>query len=148
MNRAKLALYLPPFVALAVLNSGGYRYGASDQAFYLPVVLTRLDPSLYPRDAPVIAAQARLTTYDEMIAFLVHATGASVPTLFALLHVVSLMLIAFGAWLIARRLYRTEWACMALLAAMTLRHAIAQSGTNTLEGYFHPRQLAFGLGII
>ena len=31
---------------------------------------------------------------------------------------------------------------------MTLRHAIAKSGTNTLEGYFHPRQLAFAFGVL
>ena len=36
----------------------------------------------------------------------------------------------------------------ALLGAMTLRHAVARSGTNTLEGYFHPRQLAFGFGLL
>src|SRR5690606_20581547 len=35
-----------------------------------------------------------------------------------------------------------------LLAAMTLRHAIARSGTNTLEGYFHPRTMAFALGAL
>ena len=37
---------------------------------------------------------------------------------------------------------------MALAGALTLRHAIAKSGTNTLEGYFHPRQLAFSLGVL
>ena len=30
----------------------------------------------------------------------------------------------------------------------TLRHAIAKSGTNSLEGYFHPRQLAFAFGTL
>ena len=37
---------------------------------------------------------------------------------------------------------------LALVGAVTLRHAIAKSGTNTLEGYFHPRQLAFSLGVL
>ena len=32
--------------------------------------------------------------------------------------------------------------------ALTLRHAVSRSGTNTLEGYFHPRQLAFSLGAL
>ena len=31
---------------------------------------------------------------------------------------------------------------------LTLRHAIARSGTNSLEGYFHPRQLAFAFGVL
>ena len=148
MNSRRLLLYLLPFIVLAVLNSGGYRYGASDQAFYLPVILAKLDPGLYVRDAAVIAAQARLTIYDEAMAAIVRATGASIPVLFAVLHVISLVLVATGVWLVAKRIYRTEWAGVALLAAMTLRHAIARSGTNTLEGYFHPRQLAFGIGIV
>ena len=48
---------------------------------------------------------------------------------------------------IGARLYRTGWAVVALGAALTLRHAIAKTGANTLEGYFHPRQLAFALGL-
>ncbi len=34
-----LAVSLLPFVLLATLNSAGYRYGASDQAFYAPAIL-------------------------------------------------------------------------------------------------------------
>ena len=34
------------------------------------------------------------------------------------------------------------------MAALTLRHAITKSGTNTLEGYFHPRQLAFAIAAL
>jgi hypothetical protein len=49
---------------------------------------------------------------------------------------------------VAVPLYRSGWAVAALLAALTLRHAIARSGTNTLEGYFQPRQLAFALGLL
>ena len=33
------------------MNSAGYRYAASDQAFYIPAVLRHLDPALFPRDA-------------------------------------------------------------------------------------------------
>src|SRR5688500_20374422 len=67
---------------------------------------------------------------------------------FAVLHVISLVMIAAGVWLVGRQIYRCPWAPVALLAAMTLRHAIARSGTNTLEGYFHPRQIAFGFGLL
>ena len=45
-------------------------------------------------------------------------------------------------------MYRTTWAVSGLVAALTLRHAIVRSGTNTLEGYFHPRQLSFALGAL
>lgn len=148
MSSKAFAFCLLPFVVLATLNAGGYRYGASDQAFYLPVVLKKLDPGLFPRDSSVLAAQSTLTMYDEVVAAIVQVSGASLPTIFAVLYIVALILIAAGTWLVARGLAFTTWTTVAFLAAMTLRHAIARSGTNTLEGYFHPRQIAFGLGLL
>ncbi len=142
------AACLLPFILLATLNSAGYRYGASDQAFYIPAVLLRLDPSLYPRDRAVLSAQAPLTGADEIVAAVVRLSGLSVPGTCAVLYVVSLALIALAAWLVGGVLYRTSWASAALLAALTLRHAVPDSGTNTLEGYFHPRQLAFAFGAL
>jgi len=35
-----------------------------------------------------------------------------------------------------------------LVAALTLRHAVARSGVNTLEGYLHPRIVAFALCVL
>src|SRR6476646_4438480 len=61
------------FVVLATLNSAGYRYGASDQAFYAPAVIRALHPDYYPHDAPLIDAQARLTAVDEVTAGRVRA---------------------------------------------------------------------------
>jgi hypothetical protein len=136
------------FGFLCTLNSAGYRYGASDLAFYVPAALEQIDPSLFPRDGVLIAAQARLTTIDEMIALMSRLTAWPLPSLFAVLYVVTLALLAAGAWLIARKLYRSQWTMLALVGALTLRHAIAKTGTNTLEGYFHPRQLAFALGTL
>jgi hypothetical protein len=86
--------------------------------------------------------------YDDVVATIVHVTGASLPVVSAVSYVVSLVLIALGTWMVARFFFRTTWGAIALIAAMTLRHAIARSGTNTLEGYFQPRQVAFGLGLI
>jgi hypothetical protein len=137
-----------PFVLLCTLNSAMYRYGASDQAFYLPSVVLYLHPDYFPRDTGLLLAQARLTGADEVIGGLSSVTGASLPVLFALLYAGSLILLAFAAWLIARRLYRETWTAVALLAALTLRHSIWRTGTNTLEGYFHPRQMAFGFGAL
>ena len=137
-----------PFLLLCTLNSAGYRYGASDLAFYIPAALERLDPSLFPRDRALIASQARLTMIDETIAALARASRLTLPPLFAALYVVTLALLLGGVWLVGRHLYRSAWTTAALTAAITLKHEIAKSGTNTLEGYFHPRQLAFGLGIV
>ena len=69
------------FIALATLNAGGYRYGASDQAFYVPAVLLQLDPALFPRDHAVLAAQTHLTVVDELIAGTIRLTGVSLPAI-------------------------------------------------------------------
>ena len=79
------------FVALATLNAGGYRYGASDQAFYIPAILKQLDPSLYPRDTALVGPQARYFFIDEIVAGVVRATGWSMETCFAAGYVLSLV---------------------------------------------------------
>jgi hypothetical protein len=107
-----------------------------------------LDPRLFPRDAPLIEAQARLTFMDETVAAIARATTDDLPRLFLALYVVTLMLLAAAGASIARVLYRRHWTGLALIAALTLRHAIPRSGTNTLEAYFHPRQLAFAFGAL
>ena len=58
-----------------------YRYGVSDQAFYIPVVTRALDPAAFPRDAALIDAQGRLMLADEVLAGLMRITGASLESL-------------------------------------------------------------------
>ena len=76
------------FLVLATLNSGGYRYGASDQAFYIPAILRQLDPSLFPFDRDLIGPQARYFFVDELVAGLVARTGWSIEAWFAIGYVV------------------------------------------------------------
>lgn len=142
------AIGVVPFLLLCTLNSAGYRYGASDQAFYAPAIIEAIDPALYPRDSDVIRSQARLTLADDLIGPVARATGVDLPALFLVLQAAALSLLALAVLLVAATIYRTAWAAVALLAAVTLRHAISKSGTNTLEGYFHPRQLSFALGAL
>ena len=63
-----LAVGAVVFWALVTLNSGGYRYGVSDQAFYIPVVLEQITPGLFPHDADLINAQDRFFVFDDWFA--------------------------------------------------------------------------------
>ena len=92
---ALVAVSLALFIALATLNAGGYRYGASDQAFYVPAVQHHLDPSLFPRDWPMLAAQDRLNAFTPLAASMARLTGTSVPALFFSLYLAGLA--ALGA---------------------------------------------------
>ena len=133
---------------LATANGGMYRYGVSDQAFYIPVVTRALDPAAFPRDAALIDAQGRLMLADEVLAGLMRITGASLESLFLAGYLLSLGLIFAGLGLFGRRLFSNPWTALALVAAYTMRHHITRTSANTFEPYFHPRMLAFGVGVL
>jgi hypothetical protein len=133
------------FILLATANGAGYRYGVSDQAFYIPAVIHAANPETFPRDGALIEAQARLMLLDECLAGVMHATGLSLPTLFAAGYFLSLLLLWSALSLIGGALYAHRWTTIALLAACTLRHQITRTSANSLEPYFHPRILAFAI---
>lgn len=135
------------FLVLATLNSGGYRFGASDQAFYIPAILDQLDPHVYPRDGELIEPQARYFFVDEIVATVVRTTGLSIEACFAAGYVGSLLLLYGGLWRLGRSLYGSTLATWTLVIAEALRHRITKTGVNTLEGYFHPRVLVFAVGV-
>ena len=136
------------FVLLATANGAGYRYGTSDQAFYIPVIRRAMDTSLFPRDASLIDAEGRLMLVDEVIAAVARTTGMTLPTLFLVGYIASMTLFWLAAALIGARIYQNRWATIALGAALTLRHRIPRTSANSFEPYFHPRMLAFSLGAL
>ena len=135
------------FGLLALLNVGGYRYGVSDQAFYVPVVLQQIDPRLFPHDAGLLDAQNRFFAFDDWFAALIVATGASVPAAFLLAYLGGLATLYAAATAMGRSLYFTGWGTAAFVAALAIRHRIPDTAVNTLESYLHPRQLAFAVGL-
>jgi hypothetical protein len=135
------------FVVLATANSGGYRYGVSDQAFYIPAVNRILTPGLFPRDAPLLEAQSRLMASDDIVAAVVKTTGLSLPHVAVTLYLIGLVGLIAAAAAFARGLNYSWWAVALLGVLLTFRHRITKTGANSLEGYMHPRQLAFAVGI-
>ncbi|MEQ1575702.1 MAG: hypothetical protein ABL993_15795 [Vicinamibacterales bacterium] len=136
------------FALLATANAAGYRYGVSDQGFYVSAIFEDLHPGAYPRDRVVLAPQGSLTTIDEIGAAIIRHTGISLPLLCAMGYIAALAGLWAAIWLIGGSLYQSTWSTVALGLALTLRHRVTQTGANTLEGYFHPRMLAFALGAL
>ncbi len=136
------------FVLLATANGAGYRYGVSDQSFYIPVVARSIDPGLFPRDASLIDAQGHLMVVDEVMGALARRTGLSLDLLFLGSYLAALGVIWVGLVLIGQRVYDSPWAIAALGAAFTMRHRIPRTSANSFEPYFHPRLLAFGFGAL
>jgi hypothetical protein len=136
------------FALLATINSGGYRYGVSDQAFYATAVAKSLRPELFPRDSVLIDTQAHLMLADETVAWAARLTGTDLPTIHFVFYLLTLGALFVAARWFARALGFSDWATATFLALLTFRHQITRTGANTLEGYMHPRQLAFALGVM
>ncbi len=85
---------------------------------------------------------------DEVLAGLARTAGLSLDTLFLGCYLVSLLVVWSGLWLIGTRVYRSPWAVAALAAAFAMRHRIPRTSVNSLEPYFLPRMLAFGIGML
>jgi hypothetical protein len=136
------------FVLLATVNSAGYRYGVSDQAFHVPAVVRALDPAAFPRDAALLDSQARFMLFDDAVALVVRTTGWSLEAVFFSGYLVTAGLLWGGILLIGRRLLQSPLATLVLGAAVTLRHRIPRTSANSIEPYFYPRTLAFALGVL
>jgi hypothetical protein len=134
------------FAVLSILNSGGYRYGASDQAFYVPAVLRQMNPALFPRDRTLLAVQDGLLIVDDLLAAVATLTGLSIVQLMFVAYGLMLLAISVAGWVFGRALLATRWGATALVLAMSIRHRVPKTGVNTLEHYFHPRMLAFAAG--
>lgn len=135
------------FALAATANSGGYRYGVSDQAFYVPAIAMTLDATLFPRDAEVLAPQVRMWPGRHVFAAASRAFSIDLPVLFALTYLLTLALLYTAGIHLGRALNLSWWAIALMLAFFTLRHQIARTGANSLEGYMHPRMLAFACGL-
>jgi hypothetical protein len=141
------ALAVLLFAILATSNSGGYRFGTSDQAFYEPAIAMSANPALFPRDRTLLDAQMKWWLGDTVFAGLSHLTGGNLPVLFAIVHAASLAALFAAAIALARALGADWWTVASFLILLTLRHRIAKTGANTLEAYMQPRMLAFAFGL-
>lgn len=144
-RRTLWVVYLFLLLVLATANAAGYRYGVSDQAFYIPSILDGVEPALYPRDAALLRAQDRLMVSDEVLAGAVRM-GVALPLLMVCGYVASLLVLFGAAVALGRKYFASDWTTAAFCAALTLRHRITKTGANSFEGYFHPRVAAFAFG--
>ena len=148
MHAGRLAMLTASFLLLGLLNSGGYRYGGSDQAFYVPAILRQIDPQLFPRDRVLLGAQDELMVIDEVIGAVSNATGLGLPLLLFGAYVATLAALALAGYGFGRQLLGTRAGAAALVLAMSIRHRVPKTGVNTLEYVFHPRLLAFAVGLV
>jgi hypothetical protein len=118
-----------------------------DQFVYLPAIKKHLTPALYPYDSAIFEAQTRLSSFDELVAWSVKATGLPLDAVVFLWHLLSIFLILAGSLRLSRRCFavpQTQWAAVLILWA-ALVMPVAGTQLTLTDLYLHPRDLATGL---
>lgn len=125
----------------------GYHPGVEDDAVYLTAVKADLNPELYPHDSDFFRVQLQATIFDECVAGFIRFTHVPVPLAELLFQFISIFLIIFGCWSIARLLFPEEWvqwAGVALTAAM-MTLPVAGTALCLADQHLHPRNSATAL---
>ena len=125
----------------------GYHPGIEDDGVYLTAVKSKLNPALYSHDAGFFRYQMQASFFDNWVAGFVRWTGISVVATELLWQFVSVALIVYGCWTIARRLFpeaRAQWAGVAMVTAMFTLPA-AGTALYLVDQHLHPRTLASAL---
>ena len=133
----------PPPTPAAIATASPIRRSTS------PAIAARRSTRAVPARQPLLDAQIALMWSDEIVAGLARATGRSICRRSTSGCISSRWSASFAA---ARGVRRALGAILGVddrgaRVLLTFRHRIAKTGANSLEGYMHPRMLAFALGL-
>ncbi|MGH9561443.1 MAG: hypothetical protein ACRD3S_08305 [Terracidiphilus sp.] len=128
----------------------GYHPGLEDDGVYLTAVKGRLNPALYPHDAPFFRLQLQASAFDDFMAHFVRWTRMPLAWAELFWQFVALFLILWASKKILNSLFRedrAQWAGVAMVAAMfTL--PVAGSALYLADQHLHPRNLATALVLL
>lgn len=131
-------------ISAASLVVAGYHPGVEDDAVYLSAIQHRLDPALYPHDAPFFALQMQASIFDDLMADLVRLIHLPVSVLELAGQCLTAFFFLWGCLAIARRCFPTaagQWAAVSLVGVL---FTLPVSGTALFifDPYLHPRAIS------
>lgn len=122
----------------------GYHPAVEDAEIYLPGILKRLHPTLFPHNSQFFEAHAHMTLFPDLIAGGIRLLH--LPPGIALLgfQVLSIFLLLLGCWRVARHCFQERYAvwCGVALVGGLLRMSAAGSSLYIMDEYLTPRSLS------
>ncbi len=115
-----------------VLLIHGYHPYAEDGGLYMAGIKWLLDPALYPHGTGFVTAHLRFSLFAPMVAALVRQSHLSLPVVLLLLHLASIWLVLFAAWLLAARCYGSFKARVGAVSLLAVWIALPIAGTSLL----------------
>ncbi len=141
--------------ALAALTFGailvhGYHPAVEDAEIYLPGILKRLHPELFPRNTVFFESHAHMTIFPELVAGSIRLPGLPVGAALLLWHVASIFLLLLACWRIGRLCFRSEravWGGVVLVGSL-LTLPIAGTDLYIMDQYLTPRSISTPIGLL
>jgi hypothetical protein len=122
----------------------GYHPGVEDAEIYLPGILKRLHPALFPYNSEFFESHAHMTLFPQLIAGSIRVFHLPVGVGMLAWQLLSIFLLLLGCWRIARHCFREEYAvwCGVALIGSLLRISAAGTGLYIMDEYVTPRSLS------
>lgn len=140
---ALAALVLTPLALVA----HSYKFAVDDQILYIPVLLRRLDPNLYPGDYFFVnQPQTSISLFEDVMMWPVRWLGLDWAMFVAYLVVQWAILLAFY-WLAECLTGRKASAALAMVLFM-LPVSVGGTLVRTYDNYLNPRTMTLPLGLL
>jgi hypothetical protein len=125
-------LLLVSALTLFAVAVNGYHPYAEDGGLYLAGVLRLLDPALYPHATAFVLEPMRFSLFAPTVAAAVRLTHLSLPVVLLALHLASIWLTLFAAWMLAGRCWTSRPARAGAVVLLACWLAIPIAGTALL----------------
>ena len=137
-------LLLVSALTLFAVAINGYHPYAEDGGLYLAGVNRLLDPALYPHSTAFVLEPMRHSLFAPTVAAAVRLTRLSLPVVLLALHLASIWLTLFAAWMLAARCWtgRPARAGAVVLLACWLALPIAGTALLFMDPYATARSLS------
>ncbi|WP_348266030.1 hypothetical protein P8936_08875 [Edaphobacter paludis] len=140
----RFASILVTLLTAAVLLIHGYHPYAEDGGLYMAGIKRLLDPALYPHDPGFVTGHLRFSLFAPMVAALVRQSHLGLPVVLLLLHLASVWLVLFAAYLLAARCYDSVEARMGAVSLVATWITLPIAGTSLMlmDPYVTARSLS------
>ena len=137
-------LFLVSALTLFAVAVAGYHPFAEDGGLYLAGVNRLLDPALYPHSTAFVLEPMRHSLFAPTVAAAVRLTHLSLPVVLLALHLASIWLTLFAAWMLASRCWpsRRARAGAVVLLACWLTLPVAGTALLFMDPYATARSLS------
>lgn len=131
-SELRFTCILVTLLTALVLVVQGYHPYAEDGGLYMAGIKRLLAPALYPLGTAFVTEHLRFSLFAPMVAALVRRSHLSLPVVLLLLHLVTVWLTLFAAYLLATRCYKSRRAHVGAVALLAIWITMPIAGTSLM----------------